>query len=341
MEFARWSHSVPEAYLRGWSDDGVHVLARRLLVPVESYPDWQRARIRSLAVYEHLYTTAYNGVASDELERWFNEAFESPAAEAIAKVRSNARLNTSDYHRLIYYLASLDVRTPVSYIEHQRLWEREMPQLMDDVMQGAKHQLERAATEGIPLPRPTDPEDNPIPLTVTIDRDAPDGPRIKAQVVLGRELWIHSIRRILRGIVSVLKNHQWHIVRPHHGYAWPTSDHPVLRLNFNSVDEYDFGGGWGNKGSEILLPLSPEHLLYTQVGHRHSGQFRFSESQTRLVLRFLAERAHRWIITHPDSPRPPNDRHRRVDKEAFHEEERAWIEWHDSQSRAVKKEDAA
>lgn len=340
MEFARWSHSVPEAYFRGWSDDGVHVLARRLLVPVESYPDWQRARVRSLAVYEHLYTSVYNGIASDELERWFNDEFESPAAEAIAKARSDARLSANDFHRLIYYLASLDVRTPASYIEHQRRWQREMPQLMDDVMQRTKHYLERVAKEGTPLPQPFNPEKNPLPLTVTVDRDAPDGPRIKAEVVIGRELWIAGIRHLLQGVVSVLKNHQWHIVRPYYGYAWPTSDHPVLRLNFNSADQYDFGGGWGNEGSEILLPLSPDHLLYTQIGHTHSGLFRLSESQTKLVLRFLAERAHRWIIAHPDSPRPPNDRPRMVDKEAFREEERAWAEWHGLQSRAINGEDA-
>jgi hypothetical protein len=41
-----------------------------------------------------------------------------------------------------------------------------------------------------------------------------------------------------------------------------------IPLNYYARGRYDFKGGWGNKGTEILLPLSPHHLLYTRVGHR-------------------------------------------------------------------------
>ena len=44
--------------------------------------------------------------------------------------------------------------------------------------------------------------------------------------------------------------------------------HPVLRLNYYKPGQYDFRGGWGNPGSEVLMPLSPRHLLYVQVGKK-------------------------------------------------------------------------
>jgi imidazolonepropionase-like amidohydrolase len=55
-------------------------------------------------------------------------------------------------------------------------------------------------------------------------------------------------------------------LKPYPGFAWFTTDDPVLKLNFNSWDAYDFGGGWGSSGSEILVPLSPLHLTYDLIG---------------------------------------------------------------------------
>src|SRR5207245_1244159 len=85
---------------------------------------------------------------------------------------------------------------------------------------------------------------------------------VRAEVTVGRDLWIASLRHLLTGAANILCGHNWSIVSPDGEEQWITSDHPVLRLNYNTAENYDFGGGWGNPGSEIIMPLSPRYLLY-------------------------------------------------------------------------------
>ena len=41
------------------------------------------------------------------------------------------------------------------------------------------------------------------------------------------------------------------------------TDHPVLRLNYESVAQYDVGGGWGHPDSGFILPVSAPSTLAT------------------------------------------------------------------------------
>jgi hypothetical protein len=69
--------------------------------------------------------------------------------------------------------------------------------------------------------------------------------------------------------IDVLRDQRWSVLEPNGNTEWLTSDHPVVRLNFKSAEEYDFVGGWGSEtGCDILMPLSPRHLVWTQVGQR-------------------------------------------------------------------------
>ncbi len=342
MEFAHHNHSIPRAYLRGWSTDGTRVWARRLLVPTATYPEWEQRPIRSLAAYDHLYTSVREGNESDDFERWINQEFESPAAEPLSRVREGLPLSTEQMHRLAFYAAAMDVRTPASYLEQRARWNRELPGVLQSTLVRARRELRRAAKEGRPLPRQATEPENPPPFRVTIDRAAETGKAlVKAEVTIGRELWLHSMRSVLTSAVQVLKQHQWAVLRPAADGKWFTSDHPVLRLNFNSEADYNFGGGWGNRGSEIIFPLSPDYLLYTQVDHPRPKGDVFTREQTMLLQRLLAERAHRWIVADRQAARAAWFRRRTVDKEVFVEEERAWERWHEVQSAGEAADDAA
>lgn len=115
---------------------------------------------------------------------------------------------------------------------------------------------------------------------------------------------------------------------------WPLTDHPVLRLNYYKAGQYDFRGGWGNKGSEILMPLSPRHLLYVQVGKRLANRFDFSDEHTQLVQRLIVERGHRWVFALHPATWIAQFKPRMIDALAFSAEQAAWARWHSDQSRA-------
>jgi hypothetical protein len=127
--------------------------------------------------------------------------------------------------------------------------------------------------------------------------------------------------------IARLQSHKWSIAEPHSTTEWFTSDHPAIRLNFYSVENYDFGGGWGRQNCDLFLPLSPRHLLYVRVGTALSERLTFGPERMRLIQRLLAERAHRWIFARTEIHSVAQDRPRIVDAERIRDEEQFWANW--------------
>jgi len=161
--------------------------------------------------------------------------------------------------------------------------------------------------------------------------------KLKGETISGRGLWLFGIRHLLTQTASVLIKHQWTILKPPADINWFTSDDPVIRLNYYNHDKYDFSGGWGKPGTEILLPLSPRHLLYTQVGKRppRRGDI-LSRERTEMMRRFIAEHAHRMIFAKETDNDVPKLRPRIVNSQQFKDEEEQWRNWHEQQTAAEK-----
>ncbi|MBM4169725.1 MAG: DUF4238 domain-containing protein [Ignavibacteria bacterium] len=334
-QFRRDSHFLPSLYLRKWSTDGTRVWLYRLLVSRHDVPDWKRASIKGIAYHQHLYTRIVAGSDSDEFERWLDAEFESPAKEALDKATSDRRLLANDWKRLIMFATSQDVRTPKKYIEHLQRWVDLMPNLLDDTLRNAVQELETSKQTGKEPKLPTTPPMEPIPLAVSthIENGADQG-ILKAEVVVGRQSWLSSMRYLLTNTARVLLQHKWTIIHAPDNLRWFTSDDPFIRLNYYKAGSYDFRGGWGNKGTELLLPLSPLHLLYTKVGQRSSLPVQIPAETARLLQRMMAEHAHRFIISSQLDDSIPALRTRKVDPIAFQQERNVWREWHKQQTDA-------
>jgi hypothetical protein len=111
----------------------------------------------------------------------------------------------------------------------------------------------------------------------------------------------------------------------------------VIRLNYYDARRYDFKGGIGKLGTEILLPLSPHHLLYTRVGYQPPPRgTALPRAQIEMIRRFLAEHAFRMIF----APSPEEDvarlRPRIVNDEACRYEQQKWQAWHAEQTAAER-----
>ena len=51
---------------------------------------------------------------------------------------------------------------------------------------------------------------------------------------------------LLDETIKVLHKHEWKIINLDDKVKIPTSDDPVICLNYYSNNNYDFGGGWNN-----------------------------------------------------------------------------------------------
>ena len=318
--------------MEGWSDSERKVWVHRLLVSDHRVPPWSRRSISGIAYHKHLYTQRVDGHDLDDMERWLEREFETPAAEPLRKLRAGHQLRHEEWNRVAAFVAAQDLRTPRSYLELRDKWSQEMPDLMNQVLERVVADLkqgklrERKPDLEIEYPRgifdvriepPPDPGD--------------DQAVIRAEATIGRELWLGGMKRLLTGAAKILEGHHWSLAEPAGDSEWFTSDHPVVKLNYYQEGRYDFKGGWGSAGTEILLPISPRLLLYTQVGEERPPRFQFSRLQTLSLQRILAERAFRLIFAARKIRRVSWFRARVVDREAFHSEEEQWKRWNEEQ----------
>ncbi len=338
-DFHHDNHYVPCEYLKAWESSPGRVCLYRVLVSHGKVPLWNEKSIRGVAYHAHLYTRLAVGGATDEIEKWFDREYETPAAEVLQKVISDSRLQPSDWRVLIRFLSAQDVRTPARLVEFLRRWYESFPGFFQMTLEKSVEKLESMKACGEEIRIAPFPQANYFPIRVTteIQRGQEFG-TIKAESIVGRALWLFSIKHLLTKTAEVLQQHRWTIMAPPKGTEWFTSDDPVVRLNFHNHSKYDFGGGWGSKGTEIFMPISPTHLLYTQVGSRPPQRgTQFSSEQAEIIRRCIAEHAHRFIFAAKPDANMASLRPRTVSADLLKDEDAQWSKWHEEQTEAERK----
>jgi len=210
---------------------------------------------------------------------------------------------------------------------------------MQRTLEELVQQFEEAARTGQKLEVKQTAEKQPFENVFRVQIDPHARPEtnegvIRVEAVLDRHLWLESQRHLLDKTAKVLLSHSWSIVEAATGTEFFTSDHPVVRVNYYGEGNYDLKGGWGKRGGNVLMPLSPKYLLLTQIGEHLPDRFVLSARQTSEIKRFIAGRAHRTIFAHKKMPEVERLRPCLVSLEIYREEQEAWRNWHAEQSKA-------
>lgn len=330
----RENHYVPCVYLKSFAGPDGRVQAYRLLVPHPAVRLWKGQSPRAIAYHSHLYTRMTATGPSDEVEKWLSREFETPAEGPLRRAVTDQQLSREDWTHLVRFAAAQTLRTPARLYDHIQRWEKQMPELLDDVLQKSVAKLDRARETGERLEHKSPESRLPFRVTTELKEGELFG-TMKSETVLGRGTWLFGIQHILTNAASVLHQHRWTILNAPEGLCWFTSDDPVIRLNFYGDEKYDFKGGWGKRGSEILFPLSSRHLLYTKVGERPPPRGAVvARPHAEMIRRCIAEHAHRIIFAISPDLEVPQLRPRTVDAALVHTEREQWRRWHPEQSAA-------
>jgi hypothetical protein len=257
-QFRRDNHYVPRSYLKRWSAGGSKLWVYRVLVAHDRFPRWREASTRSVAYHEHLYTQILASGETDEFERWLDAEFEAPAQEVLSKAISEQRLTPNEWRVLIRFFAAQDLRTPARLIENLERWSGSMESMLQETLKDSVARLEAMSPEELAtLPNEPAMQELP-PIRVSVQRKTGEEPGfVQGESLLGRGLWIWGNRHLLTKTLPALFQHRWTILHPPENVTWFTSDDPVLKVNVRSPTNYDFGGGWGRKGTNLILPLGP------------------------------------------------------------------------------------
>jgi hypothetical protein len=325
------NHFVPECYLKRWEDSNHKICVYRTLVSHKNVPVWKKYYSAAIAYQRHLYTRMVSGKESDDLEKWFDSEYETPANEILEKVVLNQKLTVKDWKILINFLAAQDVRTPARLYEHIERSNESLPKILESTLQRLKKKLESDETIDVFKPKVTNQNSPLFPLRITTKPVSREKCKvIKAETYVGRTTWLFSIKYLLENTSKILFEHKWTIVKPAKGFKWFTSDNPVIKLNFIDPQNYDLKGGWGQNKGNIIFPIGPEHAMFVEIGSRaiQKGN-RLSVDQTRFLRKIIAENANRMIFAESFDNEIEKILPRTVDCIQFKKEQIKLEKWHD------------
>jgi hypothetical protein len=325
------NHYIPQFYLKNWSQDCISIFVYSLLVPDSRIPYWNRRKIKSTAVWNDFYTRNEGIKEIDDFEKWFDKEFESPVKVVFDNLLKGHNLDEDGSIKLSRFVGAQYLRTPARLNGLMARWRTEMPTLVEDVLQKAKKQLE--VNPQIISSQPQISEETKLlPLKVMVNRDIG---QMKVDSLVGKGMYLFSLKHLLTKTVSVLEKHQWHVIHAADGVSFPTSDDPVICLNYNSEYEYNFNGGWGKKNGNIIMPISPKLLLITQIGSNMSiKQLDYSEHWSKFFRKVIIENAHRYVYAIEPQKGMLAINPRRVDAVLFEREKSIMASWHEEQMEA-------
>lgn len=335
MALTRDNHFVPQLYLKNFATASGEVREYRVLVSHSNVPMWKPVNVAGTGYEKNLYTRIVRGEEADDIEQWLGREFESPAKEPLEKVLADKALTDGDWRILVRFLASQIVRTPAFLINNLPRWNQMAPRVLDQTLKDVEARLHDAKASGQEIIHEPTPHTEYFPMQVD-RKDLPEEKKVQftTRLVIGRGIWFYTMKHTLTETLKVLHRHKWAILEAPVGLDWFTSDDPVVCLNFRSESDYDFNGGWNRQHANILFPLSPRHLMITEIGAGPYPRKVPSRYYARLFRRMIAEHSHRRIYALAEDSKIPQLKPRIINAVAFQNERALWEAWYEDQSKA-------
>ncbi|MEN8905261.1 MAG: DUF4238 domain-containing protein [Clostridiales bacterium] len=333
------NHFVPQYYLKKWSNDNHTIWIYRTLVSHSKVKYWENKSIKGNGYYSYLYACTSNGMASDEIEDWLNVHFENPAVNTFRKVTDeninlrNIKLKKGEWQSLIKLCAAQLVRTPANFINSMEYYQRIFPKITKTALNKLIIKLKSDSSQSM-LKGETEKTLRNLPIKVNLEKASRDNfTRITVNTKIGRAYWLSGIKYLLENTIKVLLNYNWRLLKVHEDIELFTSDNPAMCINYYEKNNYDFKGGWGNKNSEIIFPLSPKIILYTKVGESRKSHEELSYTLSCEINKMIAEHAFREIYAKDKVYNIQSVRKRIIDSEKFKQELDWWKSWHTNQGK--------
>ena len=121
------------------------------------------------------------------------------------------------------------------------------------------------------------------------------------------------------------------------GLHLPISDSPTIKLGLDQNGSRNYGGGWSSDGTVLMMPLSPIHLLFAEVGRKRPPRDTvLPQHKAEEVITHLVRRAFRDIYSHTPDLDVDVLRQRIIDPDVFQSEKQGWRDWHQVHSSAER-----
>lgn len=332
-EIKKDNHYIPRFYLNQWNNSNKKVFVYQRLVSSTNVPLWTEKSVKSIGKQMHLYTQFENNQETFEVENWFEKEYETPVQEAYQKAISDKKLTCNEWERLIRFLACEYVRTPVFYLKHKKIIQDNFLDIVENVISNItpekikQHQANKALGDA-----PKGPKLDKV-ISVNVNRE---NSTVETAFWCGRDSWIEFMKHALERTYKILLEHKWSIVTVDESVILPTCDNPVVLLNYNNAQEYNLNGGWGVPNGDIVFPLSPNKIMFTEIGKNIKSRSAFNKETSEQMKIFIIRNAYRYVYSNYKIKNMIKNCPRDVDTEKFNQEKEAWQNWN-VQQRIPKK----
>lgn len=329
------NHFVPQFYLRYWSSSGNSLWDYKLVVENEKEKIWRTTSLKTACSWDDLYTQRAAGVDVDDVENYLCDKYEAPASDILRKVASGAALSKNDIDCLVDFWLIQHFRTPSFLIKNAKL----VSDSFDEVVARVPNRIAAFLFErelGISHPViPKLAQSGPFPSQpIETDIDFETG-AIKSSVSLGRASFLSSIDSFVNGSVgNRVRRFNWTIVRPPRRRCFITSDNPAVVFGVYADDRIEVDGiGVGQRNASLVLPLTPESALFTEVGVSPFGIPKYLDArQCDLINRAICRGAYRHIFSKRKIPNIQQLVPRVVNRDIVAEDRKMRINWASSQA---------
>lgn len=333
------NHYVPQFYLKRWSRNGNTVRTYNGIVSNKGVPVWKSTPIKSTAYQPDLYTLRINGDDSDEYENYLEREVESPAAKVFHAIDRQSSLANQDMHVLVQFLVAQMTRTPSWHQQVAKTIEAVFEGVVKETVETIEKDLEEKGAESLLQGKGASSSVGGLtklgdmPLKCSLDRKQS---AIKVETYIGRQPYIASSIRALTGKISqILHSYNWRLIYLKNEVLLPTGDNPVVVFNRDIFGNTNVGldVGLGTKFADIMMPLSPQTLLFTEVG-RTQGEIDAVNFDSSLVLylrELIINNAYRYVYSQEDIPEIEEIRPRLVDAFRYKEIRAEQERWHREQ----------
>ena len=320
----RNNHYLSQMYLEAWKNKDGKLEVYELLVPNEKVPLWQPKSIRSVGSLDSIFVRLKNGKEIDDIEKWFNEKYETPVKLALNHAINDERLSAEEWHYLIDFLALHIVRSPAFVLK-----TLENGKKSDEIFQNAIIEISKLKKEDLinkkrnKILSPNNDDMFPFKMT-NLGKCDNENILFKIETIIGKQFYLWNAKNLLDNTSKILHNHKWGIITVHENVTLPTSDNPVICLNYNNESDYNFDGGWNSKNSNILFPISPNKILYTQIGTKVNPRWNIDYKKSLLFKKMIIEHSYRKIISNFADKDVVKIKQRYVSESEFKREKKMW-----------------
>lgn len=325
------SHYVPRFYLKYWSCDDKQqsVCARENIIPNGNYPNWHERNVKSVCMIDSFYSLKGEHENFNIFEKKLSE-IENITKPVIDKVINKKNINDKEFTILKDFILYQIFRVPSSYDNLVNIFPKLFSSAINDVIADIN-------VEYLKYGKLKHRNHNNFNLGHTIEVNRASSNSIYVSASPSRSLFVNNFNFLPNGQVrNLLHKCHWKIVYTDNDFYIPTSDNPVVLVNYRSRCDYNLGLtiGVGNVNTNIFMPLSPHCYIITQVGasRKKTELFTPTWDLNRFFKKLIVENSRQYIISCKNDYEIDNMKPSVIDKSIFDEIKKQEKTWNDIQN---------